>query len=424
VTFLDIISPASESTIRSRILGFAQGAGLKITSWITGDIGQQVFEMSVSSASSFVQIVSQVVRGFASLDTSTDPGDEDSYDPSNVDAEPGLGFLSAYGENVFGTTRSPETFASGSVLFVNAGTSARDIAPEGVTFTWTEGSPPSPPPTYHNSADTTVYTNPDGTVTIAAGTSLELPVECDTIGAQGTCPSGSLSLTTTLLGCTATNSEAIVGNDRESAAVYRARCRLSSARISLGGPNAAYEYLASKNLDGTPLMNGATPPAPVGITRVYVSQDSSTGIVNTYYASNTGPAIAEDVTAANANIELECFAVPDAITFTGMAAVAVPVHVTGSARIKAAPGITEAVVKAAIVSELTSMWPTIPIGGFDQTAGAGVLYTTDISAWAKGAYPGLYDVVAVVPGGATTALALGKVATLQCASSDWTVTIV
>jgi hypothetical protein len=221
-----------------------------------------------------------------------------------------------------------------------------------------------------------------------------------------------------------------VGNDREDAATYRTNCRQSSARLSLGGPSDAYAYLAVKNLDGTVLLNDSVPPVPTSITRVQVTQDSSTGIVNAYYASGSGAAIADDISAAVRNTKFDALAVPDAITFTGFAATPTTIHVVGTARIKARIGITAQAVAEGIVASLVANAKTIPVGGVDQIANAGVVYTGDLEAFARQGYAGLYDVIITTPAGLSTAIAEGHVAVIQSVagdglgSDDWTVTVV
>jgi len=420
--FDDAIQPATIAAIRARIIGFAQSAELKITSWIQGGTGQQMLEASALAAFAFSGIVSKAIRGFASLDTSVDPGDVDPYDPTNVDLPASSGFLSTHGENTHGTVRGGATFASGPVLFVNDGIVSRTFAPGALVFTWTENSPPDPAPTYRNAADDSIYTNPDGTVTVSAGTSLSIPVEADEVGARSSAPPSSLSLTTTLLGCTATNTAAVLGADREDRALYIARCRQAAARLSLGGPSAAYAYLAAKNLDGTPLENASG--NQVNITRVYVSQDSDTGIVDAYYASATGAALAEDVTAANENIELEAFAVPDAITFTGAAATEEVIHVSGTVKVKNRPGLdSEAVIIEAILEALGTYFSALEIGGVDQTDGAGFVLRPDIAGVVQAAYLGLYSVAIVDPPSAVS-IGVGFVPVLSSVAGDWDVEVV
>lgn len=420
--FDDLIQNETVSGIRSRIVTLAQEAQLAVTDWIQGGIGQQIIEVMTSSGFATSSIVSKAIRGFASLDTSVDPGDEDPFDSTNVTLEPGPGLLSNFGENTFGTPRIEDTFASGFVTFDNSlGLVARTFGPDSLVFTWTDNTPPTPAPTYRNSPDPLIYVNFDGTVTVLAGATLVIPVAAEEEGARSSCPALSLSLTTALVGVTATNDDAIVGQDREAAPDYRARCRQAPARVSLGGPQDAYRYFSRTNLDGTPLLNASG--NPVATTRSYVSQDSATGIVQAFFAGPSGPSSGEDVDAANTNITTQVLAVPDAITYSGAAATGVSIHVVGTAKIKAAPGVTQTAVKQAIVDALSEAFADFPIGGFDQVAGAGVIYTVDLQGIARGAFLGLYDVVVTTPAGATTPLALGEVATLNSVPGDWTVLI-
>lgn len=423
--FTDLTSPETLASVRARVRGFAESSGVAITDWVVGAVGEQLYQAMCLALYTYAKVVPTYTRGFVSLDLSTDPGDVDPYDDSNELLAPADGYLSAFGANTFGTTRAGATAATGFFTLANTGAVARTFAPDSLTFTWTAVSPPTPAPTYRNSADPTIYTNADGTCTLAAGATIILPITAEEDGTRSNAPATAITLTTTLLGCAGTNALAVTGSDREDADTYRARCRQAPARISLGGPSAAYQYLAAKNLDGTPLLNASG--NAVNITRVQTTQDSSTGIVLAKYASDSGAASGEDVTAANTNIEADAFAVPDAITFTGSAAVAVSIHVSGTAKVKAGPGVTEAAVKAAILAALAAAFQDgdqFPVGGLDQDgSGNGVIYTTDLRAIAAGAYPGLYAVATVTPAAATTALAFGEVATLNSVAGDWTVTI-
>ncbi|SRR6266404_2197255 len=428
--FSDRIVPVDEGSVRSQIIGLAQGAGLKVTNWRIVSVGTQIVETMVAAVFAFGNVVPAFVRGFASLDTSTDPGDEDLYDLGNVNLTPDRGFLSVYGENTYGTVRGDATFASGIFHFTNAGPGSRTIGPQGLIFTQTGGSPPSPAPTYTNTADATIYTNPDGTLTIPAGGSADLPIQCQVNGSIGSAPASTITLTTTLNGCGGTNANPLVGNDREDAEIYRERCRQADARLSFAGPADSYSYFASKTLDGSVLLNDGVPPVPSGISRTQVTQSSSTGIVNAYFASDSGGAIAADVSAANRNIRLQALVVPDAITYTGVAATTDTLHVVGTAKIKARIGVTAAAVAQAIVASLVANGKKIPIGGVDQVAGAGVVYTKDLERFAGEGFAGIYDVAVSTPAGLTTNVAVGHVTAINSVagdglgSGDWTITLV
>lgn len=428
--FDDVIANTTLTAVRTTVIGYAQAAELTITEWIVGGPGQQIFEAVTGALYSFVRDVAKITRGVVSLDTSTDPGDPDAYDPTNEGQPAAPGFLSNFGKNTCGTTRAEETFASGFATLTNSGAGAqvRRFGPQALVFTWTANTPPSPAPTYRNTSDTTIYTNPDGTVTLAVGATLTIPVVAEERGTRSNTPSSSLSLTTTLVGCTASNGAAILAVNREDAEVYRGRCRQAAARLSFAGPADAIAYLAAKTLDGEPLTNELG--NVTNINRAQVTNDSATGIVNAYYASPSGPATDEDVTAANDNIELNAYAVTDVATFTGAKALGVPITMAGSARVRAGAGVSVLAVRSAIVGfgdvegALPTAFESFPIGGKDQVAGAGVIYTVDLQAIVAGAFPGLYDVVVSTPAGASTAILAGGVPTLVTSLVSWSITVV
>jgi Baseplate J-like protein len=421
--FDDLIANETITSVRTFIVETAQAADLPITNWISGGVGEQMVQAWAIAAYVKSLAISAAVRGYVSLDTSTDPGDPDPYDPTNEDLEAAPGFLSNKGENDFGTPRREATFASGFWTFDNtAGTNPRTFAPGALTVTWTEGTPPNPAPTYRNTPDAAIYTD-GGTVTVPPGASLVIPIAAEEVGSRSNAPPAALTLTTVLSGVTGTNAAPVTGTDRESAEDYRVRCRQAAARVSLAGPSAAYEYLAQTNLDGTPLLNASG--NPVNTTRVQVSQESSTGIADAFFASPAGAATTEDVTAANDNIEAESFAVPDTITYTGVAATEIVVAVAGTAKLRNIAGADVDEAKAAIVAALGAALSAYPVGGRDQTpAGDGVLYTHDMQAEAACSYPGLYDLLVTTPAGSSTPLLQGEVAVLSTTVGDWTVTLV
>lgn len=421
--FSDLISPPTLEEIKNVVKGYAVGAGLTITNWIQGAVGEQVFEgVSRALFEIAAQRIPQVVRGFL-IDYATDPGDDDPYDPTNVTLPPARGFLSQCGENFYGTIRQGATFARGEVTFTNAGATSRTISPESLVFKRATALSDGTYPTYTNTADASVYTDPGGTVTVPAGSSVVLPISAQQIGAASNAAAGTLSLVTVLLGCTATNASTVLGADREDAAIYRARCKQAPSRLSFGGPEDAFAYFAAKSADGTPLTNSLG--ANVAITRVQVVGGSTTGIVSAYYASASGPASAEDVIAANANIETNVYVIPDAITYLGQAATTTTVAAAGTARIKAAPGVTADAI-AALCSAAAIMYAAeVPIGGLDQTAGSGYVYAQDLAAYVRANVPGLYAVSALLYGGSSFAvLSVGHVLAVTSSAGAWTVTVV
>ena len=274
--FEDLLANETVGSVRRRIVEAAKTAELAVTAWVVGDVGEQFLAAMTIVGFQVAGSTTKMARGYASLDTSFDPGDVDPFDPDNENLEPEAGFLSNMGANTFSTPRQEATFATGFWTFDNsAGSVARTLAPGALTITWTGGSPPTPNPTYRNAEDSTIYTEPGGTVTVAAGATLELPIVAEELGTRSNAPAGTLTLTTTLSGVTGTNAAPVVGTDREDADAYKERCRDAPSRVSLSGPSAAYEYLAKTKINGDPLLNATG--NQVNITRVQVSGSSATG---------------------------------------------------------------------------------------------------------------------------------------------------
>lgn len=428
-------------SIRTKIVGYAQAGGLIISNWIAGAMGQQILEVLANTAAGVTTVNAKAIRGFASLDTSVDPGDVDPYDPSNQLLPFAPGFLSDKGSNDYGTERIGSTFATGAVTFNNAGTGAanQNLPALSVTFQRNYANADGSVPTFRNGA----------AITCSAGVTLTgVPIIAETAGsAFGASPGTVTILVSTLPGVTVTNPSAILGTDLQLADDYRAACREAAALTSPNGPADAYRYLATTGRDDGTWGNSTTGNS-LGIVGVYVSAASSSGIVNVYYkgasggaglgsvvAATTGPFVgftfvqAANFLIANNPSTLSVF---DAITFTGlaasdvavpityslkMAATAVPGSVPGTYTSGGSPPAPVAAVFAAIDAAYGLFFEESIIGGEDQVAGAGVIYTEDLRGvlyriqLTQGVNLPAYAVAVTTPGGSTTALALGQDAT-------------
>jgi hypothetical protein len=401
--------------VQAKVAQFASTVGLYITSWQVGDAPEQLYQAFTRTMQYYSARNATVVRGFVSLDTATDPGDFDPYNPGNEALEPIPGFLSFHGENVYYTFRILATFATTSVTFVNTSNTPYTFAPDELTLAREN----SPAITYRNAPMSGVYTGPGGTFTLAAGATADLDVVAESPGTLSDAASGEINdLVSGLIGVTVTNPAAALGTNRETAASYRARCRAQAASVSPNGAADAYRYLARTNPDGTPLLRdsafGGDDLTAVGITRVYVSESSATGAATVYYADDDSGVDGVAVNTANYNIAQNVIAVPGCITFTGASAVNVNIVVTWTVKYLATyegQSIASADVKAAIVAALTARFRGYPIGGFDRVLGAGTIYASDIRSVVERAHPAIYTATLASPAG-NTALALGRVAVL------------
>jgi hypothetical protein len=413
--FIKLIAPVEVDTIILRIASFGDNAEppLPISNWEPGGAGERLVYATAQTIAAYTRDDARAIQG-QFIDLATDPGD-----PGDPDTTPGRGYLSEAGENDFGTERRGATNASGTETLTNNTGGAITFRPGELTL---QRDTPDPDtglfPTYRNTEDVSVYTNPDGSVTVNDGASIDFPIEAE---AEGTTSNANPAAVSILTGSpfnpsevTVTNAEPIRGTDREFYLDYRARCKKALARISVNGAADVYAYLANTTIEGDPLLQ-ADGETAVNISRVYVSQSSTTGTVTVYYASPSGAAVADDVTAANANIQLHAIAAPDCITFSGLAAVEVTVNVTATVKLRAAPGLDATTIEEAVEDALAAYFETVPIGGYDQTAGAGTLYADAIKSIIGGAYPGIYHTTMAAPAG-DTALALGEVAVLGTTS--------
>lgn len=401
--------PPTLNEVKAKIAGFAEVGKLYLDSWAVGDPGEQLYLAFAQTVQVTGIWIATITRGFTSLDTSTDPGDPDDFSPGNEALDPEPGMLSNKGLNDYYTRRIKATFASTLVTFTNASNTPYDIAPEAMTLARFG----SPDVTYTNVDDPTIYVDAGGTFRLNPGVSKDLPVSALSPGNYSSASIGEISvLVSQLIGVTVTNAAPAIGNDRENPEVYRDRCRAQAAATSPNGAPDAYRYLSRANVDGTPLLLNDGSGVAVNITRVYVSQSSASGIVDVYYADDDGPAGVTDVATANENILGTVIAVPDCITFTGLAAIAVDITVTWAVKYRTKFGgkaIDGADVHAAIVAALTALFSSIPIGGFDQVAGAGVVYIELLRGTVLGAHPAIYNTTLSSPVG-DTAIALGNVA--------------
>jgi hypothetical protein len=422
-------------SVRSKLVGYAQLGGLVMSNWLLGGAGRQLLEAVAKTVEASTRQNAQAIRGFASLDTSVDPGDVDPYDAGNVLLAPSAGYLSDLGSNVYGTTREEASFATGFVTFTNSGAGAvsQTFLPFALTlqrdFANADGSVPQyrnadGGPTYSRPGGGTIAANPDGSLTVGVGIDVLLPIQAEEVGSASNASATHVSVLVNVLpGVTVSNAAAVLGSDRQGADAYRDACREEAALTSPNGAGDAYRYLAvTARSDGT--YGKSTTGTPVGITRVYVSAGAVFGVVNVYLANAAGAPSGADVTIVDTLITLTpgVIAVPDAIQINVLAAVNVVIDITYSMKVKAssvvggvagvytqgAQGVA-APVFAANEAAINAHLEGVDIGGDNQIAGAGTIATEDFRGVLFGAWPTANTVAVTLPAGLTTGIAVGHV---------------
>lgn len=445
-----IVSQVLLAAIKSQFIALCQANGLPVTSFIPGDPTERWLDITPRLMAAVVSDpLTQMARGLF-LDLATDPGDvaADGTPDMSADQTPRAGFLSALGLSWFGTTRREQTYAALTVTVQNqTSVPTTPFAPFNLSFTTTD-APKSDGgrPTYQNTVDPAVYTGIGGTLTLAPGASATFSLLADQIGTYGSASANSMSCTTESFGTlTVTSSTIAIGTTRESAPLYRARCRTAADAHSPGGPLNAYLRAMNTAVDGTPLQryDGS---GPVNITAAYVSPSSATGAVTMYVAGLAGAASIDqtDVDTANGNIlglPLGTLVAPigvkgDTVALgpatygsseafpAGTPSIAMciddTIAVTYSVRIKgtsanglvpgtySTPGTgAPAAVFAAIAAQIGSDLYAAGINGKDFNGTSGLIYTDDLIYDVRAGYPGLSNPVVTTPSGSTTTVALG-----------------
>lgn len=451
----DLYELPTRSGIKATIIGYAEAAQLKVTSWILGDPSERWIEIGARMVDGFASnTITMAVRSMF-FDYSTDPGDAGDL---SADQTPRPGWLSAFMSGWWGVQRGNATYARTIVEFTNDSGAPITLVPFDLTVQRSTAASDGGYPTYRNDVDDSIYTSGGGALIVADGATVEIPIIADQIGSYANASPGEISVVVTQSfgTVTVTNPSAARGSDREDRSTAIARAKQQSAAASPNGPADAYRYASTTGADGNPLQlwdgSGETT-----VNRVYVSPDSTTGEVLIYLANPSGAATAVEVSSANGNINGLSIAatdgtvynadpigvVPDTVSLgptivdatTGAPgpAAATPRYfgpIAGTARIKAVPGQTSATLTSAVHDAINDAHDaffaspdTAPIGGMDQVLGAGVIYTSDIQNATRDAYPvpaagqvpapTLYGVDIDVPSGSTSVISLGNVPVLR-----------
>lgn len=451
LAFIDSTIDLTLQGIKDKLVALCQANGLPVTSWVDGDPSWEWVDITPRLVFAVLGgIVGAAFRGFF-LDFATDPGDPGD---TSEDQTPRAGFLSALGAGWYFTFRRGASTAVTTVTIQNTGTGSATFNPFDLTFTTT-----SPEPVKSDGGRPTYRNTTPGTTVLAPSASVTLSIIAEQTGSYGSASANSLVCVTQSFGSLTVTSNAIaVGEDRENALLYRARCRLAASKLSPGGPAAEYLYAMNTAKDGTPLQryDGS---GPVTIISAYVSPANATGLVTMYVAGAGGAVDQVDVDSANANIlglplgiitdplgvlpdtatigptvygggaafpsgtpgAASCTNTTIAVTYSVQASakrsgLPVGVYTTGGS-----PPPAVALAFAAISNAMSADLTASGIGGNNQTAGAGFIYTEDLESDIKGASPGLFNPNVTTPAGSSTVIALGHFPVLGTVTGTMTV---
>ncbi len=367
ITVADLITPVTSAQQEETFLKTLETAGLAPRAWRKGgSLRTILFVVAV-----VVSGLSGMIAGFAAsgfLDTSAG------------------GWLTLLAQSVYGVTRIPATFATGSVTLVNTG---------GGSYTFAAGAF-----VCSSSATGASFVN-GSSFTLAPGATLSVPVIASALGAASSASPGTVTtIVTTMLGVTCTNTAAIVGTDAEVDSVLRQRCKDKLSTLSGLGPRGAYGYA----------VRSATRPdgSVVNVNRFSISPGSSTGVVTIYVASPSGAPAASDVTYVQSSIEL--YARPDSVTANTFAATTLPVSRALTVWAVAQVGVSASDLAGLVNAALIALMTSYPIGGIPKTPSLqGYLYATRIEGAVVAAHPSIFAVDGV---GADVLMNPSDVATL------------
>lgn len=325
-TITDYVTKATTETILQTMYSSAEIVALKVTSWAAGAVARTIYA-----------VVAPVIKVYSDVNTEAIKG-------GILDFAEGL-WLDALGVGVYNTPRVKVTFATTDVTFTNTtGELYDEDAGDVVVSAGTQG------PTYRTTAQ--LYLTPGGQATVGVRAEVAGSGSNAAVGAIDTMVIGPQ-------GVTLNNAGAALATDREEDDPYRERCRLATAATSPMGSKDAYRYVATSAVheDGT----------AIGITKVAVISDGTTGDVQVYLADADGAPDPADVTIIDALLEETV--VPHGINWLGAdGATEVVIDIEGTIVVRDADGLSdddilddETGIVPMALSELQAEWP---IGGY------------------------------------------------------------
>jgi phage-related baseplate assembly protein len=262
------------------------------------------------------------------------------------------------------------------------------IATGDIRLTETEGVPQSFSPgdvRVLNEDTGKTYTNTTGGTLSANGT-LILAFAADEPGSASDLVDGqTLSLVIAIPGVTPSWVADLLGQDQETDAALRDRCRDSMAAASPNGPADAYDYFAKSTIrpDGT----------AIGVTRSKTAEANAT--VTLYVADADGAITSPDVAYIQENIDLHV--TPTGFTAIVLSAATLGIPIALSLRRTVGASASIASLEVLITAAIASYFSSIPVGGETAQTFHGVFKSTIVQRVRNAGGDNVADVVVTAP---------------------------
>lgn len=296
-------------------LGIAKIAGLPVESWRVGDPTRSLYKyVAEALAARDLQDAEFVRAGFLS---------EAKDDWKTVVAR-----------EVYGVDRDEETFATPTVTITNGGGGYYPIQEGDLTV-----QASSTGKTYHN---TDTHEEP-GDV-LSGGATITFTLVADEGGSDSNVAADEIDtiVSPALIGCTIDSSTAAVAADRQEDGSLETDCRETLGALSPNGPADAYSYVVRQEA-----LTGVA-----DIARSSATNDSTTGTVTVYVASQSGAVAGASVTAAQDAVET--WANPLTMTPTVVNATATTVDLTATISGENIPADYETLIEDALAVYLST----------------------------------------------------------------------
>jgi phage-related baseplate assembly protein len=326
----DLVTPATKDAFRANLVNGLKALGIPADRWrTTGSLSSILTVLAGSLAGFSITIANAIAGQFLNLAT----GDW-------------LTLLAFY---VYGVSRVQATQASGPLTLTNAQGGIWNFAPGQATF--------------KNSTTGQTYTNVDAValgVVNSPTASQTISIQATSFGTAGGASIGQVdTVVTTMTGVSCSNALPVVGLDSQSDPSLRQTCLAKLGASSVRGPTTAFQYYATRNPDGSLLLNSSG--APVNVNRVAVSNASHTGTITVTVASPQGVPTADDLSTVTTNLLAN--ARPGATTLIVQGATPVNYGPTLLVWAKNVAGVDAATLQAASLLAIASFLSTYDIGG-------------------------------------------------------------